>query len=279
MNEIPTRSLIEGMLRDDATIDGAALYGVANTLGMTDQQVRLCIKRMVADGQFTVEGRGRKAVLYATAHLRSTITPELDYVRLMYAQDRGDAPWDGRWHLAAFAVPESSRSSRDALRDRIIRLGGAPLQGGLYVSPHAWEEKINAAATEFGVAGHITTLTTTNLSIAGTKVPRDIALRLWPLDEVDKRHRMLLAFAEPALSALQHASVTERTTIAIALATEFNRALDPDPLLPPELLPQPWIGAGARAAAAACWRELLKSDAPQRMQLFQWYSDVIQEIT
>src|SRR5262245_46056153 len=133
---VPTRILVESMLRADATVDAGELYDVANTLGMSDQQVRLCIKRLVAEGQFVQDGRGRKAVLRATPEMRSTIEPDLEFVRYMYAQDRGQADWDGRWHVVAFAIGESARSARDAMRDAVLRLGGAPVQGGLYVSPN-----------------------------------------------------------------------------------------------------------------------------------------------
>ncbi|MDT0413809.1 transcriptional regulator, partial [Streptomyces sp. DSM 41979] len=83
---VPTRILVESMLRADATVDAGELYDVANTLGMSDQQVRLCIKRLVAEGQFVQDGRGRKAVLRATPEMRSTIEPDLEFVRYMYAQ-------------------------------------------------------------------------------------------------------------------------------------------------------------------------------------------------
>ncbi|WP_354524648.1 PaaX family transcriptional regulator C-terminal domain-containing protein [Mycolicibacterium sp. 624] len=267
------------MIREDATIDSGALYDVANALGMTDQQVRLCIKRLVADGQFTHEGRGRKAVLRATDQVRSTITPDREYVRYMYAQDRGDAPWDGVWHLVAFGVPESTRSARDAMRDAIVGLGGAPIQGGLYVSPNRWENRISSAATELAIDEHVTTLTAADLSVGGIEAPRALADRLWPLDQIAERHRRLLAVAERTLSALVKASPVERLTIAIDLAAEFTLAVEPDPLLPPELLPQPWVGTAARAAVAACWAELLKSDPAQPIRLFRWYSDVIADIT
>lgn len=276
--EVPTRTLVESMLRDDATIDAGALYDVAGELGMTDQQVRLCIKRLVADGQFVQDGRGRKAVLRATDELRSTITPDLDYLRLMYAQDRGDAPWDGRWHVVAFAVPESVRPARDAMRDAIVRLGGAAIQGGLYVSPNDWDSEIADAAGQLAIAEHVTTLTTTDLTVGGTVEPRAAAGLLWPLDDIAERHRRLLTVAERALSALPDAAPTAQLTTAIELAAEFSRAVEPDPLLPPELLPQPWIGVAARARVADCWAELLKSDAPQRIKLFQWYSEVVAEV-
>ncbi|MFB9883397.1 hypothetical protein ACFFMN_36255 [Planobispora siamensis] len=54
--EVPTRTLVEGMIRQDGTIDAGAL-------DMSDQQVRLCIKRLAADGRLIREGRGRKAVV------------------------------------------------------------------------------------------------------------------------------------------------------------------------------------------------------------------------
>ena len=276
--EVPTRTLVESMLRDDATIDAGALYDVAGELGMTDQQVRLCIKRLVADGQFTQDGRGRKAVLRATDELRSTITPDRDYIRFMYAQDRGDAPWDGRWHVVAFAVPESVRAARDAMRDAIVRLGGAAIQGGLYVSPNDWDSEISAAAEQLRISEHVTTMTTADLAVGDLIEPRALAAHLWPLDEIAERHRRLLAVADRALLALPDATATGQQTIAIELAAEFTRAVEPDPLLPPELLPQPWIGAAARAKVAACWAELFKGDAPQRIRVFQWYAEVIDEV-
>src|SRR5687768_5243184 len=97
--EISTRVLVESMIREDMTIAAGELYEVAGALGMTDQQVRLCVKRLVAEGRFTQEGRGRRATLHATAETHREIEPDIDFVRFMYAQDRGEAPWDGTWHL------------------------------------------------------------------------------------------------------------------------------------------------------------------------------------
>ncbi|MGV9818197.1 PaaX family transcriptional regulator C-terminal domain-containing protein [Nocardia xishanensis] len=278
-SDVSTRTVVESMIRADATIDAGELYDVANALGMGDQQVRLCIKRLVAEGRFTQEGRGRKATLRATrATETSALEPDLDFVRYMYEQDRGLAPFDGSWHLVAFAVPESARRARDAMRDTILRLGGAPIQGGLYVSANAWEDRIRAAAEDLGVTDHVTTLTTTDLSIGAVTGARELAERLWPIDRIAEGHRRLLAVAEEILPALRTASRTERLTLSITLAAEFTRAVEPDPLLPPQLLPQPWVGAAARAAVAACWAELSKTEEEQPIRLFRWYSRAIEQI-
>ncbi|MVU77747.1 transcriptional regulator [Nocardia sp. ET3-3] len=266
------------MIREDATIDAAELYDVAAALGMSDQQVRLCIKRLVAEGQFTHEGRGRRAVLRATAETRAVLTPEIEYLRLMYAQDRGLAPWDGVWHLAAFAVPEANRAARDAMRDTIVGLGGVAIQGGLYVSAHGWEDQLRATAGELGIGGQLTTLASTELSIGGSTESSELAARLWPLDRLAAGHERLLGTAERVLSALPSADATARLTLALVLAAEFDRALEPDPLLPPELLPRPWIGATARAAVAECWTELDAAALPP-IRLFRWYARALAEIT
>ncbi|MFC9964521.1 DNA-binding transcriptional regulator [Nocardia ignorata] len=273
--EISTRVLVESMIREDATIDAGELYDVANALGMSDQQVRLCIKRLSAEGRFTQDGRGRKAVLRATELTRATIEPDLEFVRYMYDQDRGQVCWDGRWHLTAFGVPESARQARDAMRDAIVRLGGVPIQGGLYVSANPWEDRIRSTATELGIVAHVTMLTSSDLEIGGISDPRGLAEQLWPLEQIADGHRRLLDTAERVLVQLRTASHTERLTSAVALAAEFTRAMEPDPLLPPQLLPQPWIGTAARAIAAACWAELLKSEPTQPIRLFRWYADVI----
>ncbi|AQU65391.1 PaaX family transcriptional regulator C-terminal domain-containing protein [Streptomyces niveus] len=64
------------------------------------------------------------------------------------------------------------------------------------------------------------------------------------------------------------------------LAAEFSRAMTPDPLLPPELLPHPWPGQGARRLSQECWTALRAlpeaQDTPTPLpRLFHLYSDAI----
>ncbi|MFF7454254.1 PaaX family transcriptional regulator C-terminal domain-containing protein [Kitasatospora sp. NPDC008115] len=286
--EVATRTLVEGMVRADGTIDAGELYGVAGELGMTDQQVRLCIKRMAADGLLVQEGRGRRAVLRETEPARRAAEPEVGFVRHMYAQDAGLAPWDGRWHLVAFAVPESARADRDALREALVRLGGAAVQGGVYVSANDWEPYVEAEVDRLGVRDRVTLLTTTDLRIAGEDDPPALARRLWPLDDLAEGHRRLAALAADRvarLTALARDGAparAEHLAIALELADGFTRATAPDPLLPPELLPRPWPGAEARALTADCWRLLRRAEraAPEPgPRFFQRYDEVMAAVT
>ncbi|MEG8279923.1 PaaX family transcriptional regulator C-terminal domain-containing protein [Streptomyces sp. AHA2] len=285
--EVPTRLLVHALVREDGTVDAAELYGVASLLGMSDQQVRLCVKRLVADGRFTQDGRGRKAVLRAVADPAGALAPDAEYVRHAYRQDAGHAPWDGVWHLFAFAVPEARRTTRDALRDALLHLGAAPLQGGLYVTANPVADIVEAHARHLGVLDSLTFLTSTDLRVGTLTDPAALAAGLWPLPEIATRYERLTALARHCLTELgapqgagNDGPVTAgRLAMAVELATEFTAAMAPDPLLPPELLPKPWPGALARRLTADCWRRLrgTGTDGPAGLRLFRLYGDTFGE--
>ncbi|MFJ3161234.1 PaaX family transcriptional regulator C-terminal domain-containing protein [Streptomyces kanasensis] len=273
--------LVHALVREDGTVAADELYTVAATLGMSDQQVRLCVKRLVAEGRFTHEGRGRRATLHATEETTRALAPRADFVRHAFRQDAGLAPWDGVWHLAAFAVPESARAARDALRETLVHLGGAPLQGGLYVCANAWEPYVEEAAHRLGAHDALTLLTTADLRRGDTRDPAALARSLWPLEEVADRYHRLDGVARARLDQLTGtAELTPPAllTIAVELAAELTRAMEPDPLLPPELLPRPWSGARAREVVARCWAALYRRDhGGARPALFRLYADITRE--
>ncbi|MGW1106437.1 PaaX family transcriptional regulator C-terminal domain-containing protein [Streptomyces sp. NPDC002540] len=277
--QVPTRTLVEALIRTDHTVDTGELYATAPLLGMTDQQVRLCVKRLVTEGRFTQEGRGRKAVLRAIGTTEQALGPDVEFVAHAFRQDAGLAPWDGIWHLVAFAVPESARTARDALRAELTRLGGAAVQGGLYLSANAWEPYVEDQARQLDVLDHLTLLTTDNLRQGDEHEPAALARALWPQEEIADRYQRLASVARPRLRRLQEDADLpgpQRLAIAIELAAEFTRAMEPDPLLPPELLPQPWPGTQARQLVAQCWSLLEEhGEGSEQVSLFQLYRDAI----
>lgn len=261
--EIPTRTLVYALVRPDGSVDAGELYTVAGVLGMTDQQVRLCVKRLVAEGRFTHHGRGRKAVLSASEDTLRIIEPNVEFVRYAFRQDRGLEPWDGTWRLVAFAIPESARSARDALRDAILRLGGAALHGGLYVSANEWTDLVSAEAHRLGVSDAVTLLTSRDLRIGPLDRPTELAAHLWPLTELAERYERLIETTRPRLARLESSADiddVELLTIGVELTVEFSRAMEPDPLLPPELLPTPWPGHQARTLLSQAWNAVTARD-------------------
>lgn len=278
--DVPTRLLVSSMLRHDGSIDVGELYDVANMCRMSDQQVRLCIRRLVDEGKFSHEGRGRKARLVARAG-HTAPHDNMGFVRLAFRQDQGRAPWDGVWRLAAFAVPESARRARDSLREAILFLGGAPVQGGLYVSANSWDEILAAKASRLDVRAALTLASTTDLRVGRESDPPTLAAQLWPIDEVATGYRRLLDVVVPRRDALAGSAPPQGpalTRLAIEVAVAFDEAIVPDPLLPPELLPSPWIGAQARAVVAEVWHLLGRRYDRTQPELFRTYDTMVGEI-
>lgn len=283
---VPTRVLVLGMVHDDGTIHVEELLPVAAACGQSAEQVRSCLRRLVSQGMFTRRGSGKGAVYAATEAGAAELTGGRERTRRAYLQDAAGTGWDGRWRLVAFGVPEAHRAARHSFRDRLLALGGAAVQGGLYVSPHPWERDVRREAAQLGVEDHLALTSTDDLEIAGVRSARALAGRLWPLDEVAARYQAFVAdhrHVPEELEALKarHGRLpdTEFLPLALSMGVAYNRCSSIDPYLPPELLPRPWPGRMARDVVVRSRRLalLLREDA-RRPALFSLFDDLIQTL-
>src|SRR3954471_21614808 len=184
---IPTRVLVMGMAHEDGTILATELYPVAEACGQTPEQVRSCQRRLVSDKWLVRVGAGNAARFEATPLGMAALGANIERTRLAYAQDAADRGWDRQWRLVAFAVPERRRAARDTFRDRLTALGGAAIQGGLYVSAHPWHKDVRAEAERLGVAELVTYAVSDDLAIGEERDPSELARRLWPVDDLAAR--------------------------------------------------------------------------------------------
>lgn len=282
--DIPTRVLVLGMAHHDGTILAAEVYDVADACRQTPDQIRSCLRRLVAEGLFVRDGEGRDAIFHATDAGIEALHATVRRTRLAYHQDAAGRGWDGRWHLVAFAIPEARRAARDALRDRLLELGGAALQNGLYVSPHRWEADVAAAAEELGVRELVTLASTDHLDVGGETDPRVLAARLWPIDALADRYRDFCERYGDIPEALDEMRrhkrrLTEAEFLpgALLVGSKFLECFNEDPLLPPELLPRPWPGRRARDLVARARRaSILVREAHDKPQLFAPFDDLLE---
>jgi phenylacetic acid degradation operon negative regulatory protein len=282
--DIPTRVLVLGMAHHDGTIMADELYPVAEACGQTADQVRSCLRRLVAEGLFLRDGEGREATFRATPDGMRALGASLERTRLAYAQDAAGKGWDRRWRLIAFAIPESKRAARDAFRDHLIVLGGAAIQNGLYVSPHRWEKDALAEADRLGVSEHVTFASSDDLEIAGTRDPREIAAHLWPIEKLATQYQHFIDVYEHIPDALEAMRKEKRRLTeaeflpgALIIGIKFTDCFNVDPLLPPELLPRPWPGRHARELLVRSRRlGILLREDHDKPQLFAPFDDVIE---
>jgi phenylacetic acid degradation operon negative regulatory protein len=283
---IPTRVLVLGMTHEDGTIRSRELYPVAEACGQSPEQVRSCLRRLVSEGLYTRAGTGRDAVYTATDAGATELGSRLQRIRLAYAQDAAGRGWDRRWRLAAFAVPEARRAARDGLRDRLLVLGAAAIQGGLYVAPHPWDDDVRQEAKRLGLEEHLTLASTDELEVGGVRDPRKLATALWPLERVAARYERFIAAHEDVPAQLEERRRrrgrlpdTEFLPFALSIAVAYNACSASDPYLPPELLPRPWPGRLAREIVVRSRRLALqlREDA-SRPALFGFFDTMLETL-
>jgi phenylacetic acid degradation operon negative regulatory protein len=275
--------LVLGLARHDGTILASDAFPVADACGRSAEQVRSCLRRLVSEGLFTRDGVGQKATYRATDTGLAVLGAVSARARLAHTQDVRGRGWDGRWHLVAFAIPEARRGARDALRDQLGGLGGAAVHNGLYVSPHPWEKDVIAAAERVAATYHVTLASTDDLAVGGVTDPPAVAARLWPLDRLAGRYRSFVdrwSHVPADLDSMRRRqeSLPDSAFLpgALAMGLAYQACFDDDPLLPPELLPQPWPGRAARDLLVASRRRALQIRAQHnRPALFRSFDDLI----
>lgn len=279
----PTRLMVLGLAHSDGTVHGIELYRVAQECGISIETVRSAMRRLIAEGLFERNGEGRNAMFPATEAGRAVLAVTQQRHLLAYAQDAAGRGWDRLWRVVSFAIPEARRTERDRFRDHLLALGGAPMQPGLYISPHPWEAEVRADGERLGISGHVSLLTTDDLDMGGITDPRELAGSLWDLDAVADAYRGFIeTYAEVPERLEEMRSRGERLSEhdflpgALHMAIKFNDCFERDPLLPPELLPKPWPGRQARELLARCRRQgvLARSDK-SGPALFSVFDDAI----
>jgi len=280
---VPTRLMVLGLAHRDGSVHGSELYPVAAACGISDETVRSCMRRLIADDLFVRDGEGRDAVFRPTDAGRASLEVTHQRHLMAYAQDAAGRGWDRRWRLVAFAIPESRRAARDAFRDHLRTLGGAAVQPGLYVSPHRWHGEVVEEAARLGIAEHVSTLSTEDLDVGGETNPRVLVDRLWPLAEVARSYEAFISTYRDVPDQLEamrqrHERISEQDFLpgALHIAIRFSECFDADPLLPPELLPRPWPGREAREVLARCRRiGVLAREDKAGPGLFRVFDDAI----
>lgn len=248
-----TRLLVFGMTRRDGQLRMDEVGRVAEQCGFSAEQVRSCVRRLVAEGLYERVRSGR-AALYRTTELTHRALGEFqNRRRRAYQQDVGAAPWDGRWHLVAFAIPEIRRDTRGAFRANLRGLGGAAVQGGLYVSPHPWEAQVRATVKQMEIGDCVSFAASDSLEIGGVSEPRLLAQSLWPIEELRDRYESFLDQYRGVPDALEQLlrdgrSLDDELLVpgVLRMAEAWSHVSELEALLPAELLPQPWPGSEAR---------------------------------
>lgn len=144
-------------------------------------------------------------------------------------------PWDGRWRIVSFDIPEKLKGRRETLRAKIERLGMGRLQESLYITPYDFGTDLQEFIESHGLSDHVIVFEARHTFGEDAK---SLAWRVWQLEQLEERYNELLQ------------SIYKKDMLGkedrINRQIKFEEILLDDPLLPRELLPDDWIGFKVR---------------------------------
>ncbi|MFJ3718638.1 PaaX family transcriptional regulator C-terminal domain-containing protein [Streptomyces sp. NPDC090057] len=202
------------------------LVGLVEPFGVGGSTLRAALSRMVAAGDLR-----RTDAVYRLSD------------RLLARQRRQDEAlrprtraWHGDWEMLVITATGRGPAERADLRTRLTALRLAELREGVWLRP---------ANLDRPLPDGLTRVTLSYTARPGGD-PRDLAVRLWPLEE----------WAATARALLAHATAARRPADRLTAFAAAVRHLLADPVLPAGLLPADWPGEALRAAYADYQREL-----------------------
>ncbi len=147
--------------------------------------------------------------------------------------------WDCRWRLFLFDVPESESAKRKRLTRALCSAGCGCLQGSVWIAPFAPPALEKLVSEDESDCSRLLLL---HAESKGGRVDRQMVEAAWDFAAVDERYRKVMAVLErlPALARKPTREQLDAWTAEERAA--WRAALVADPLLPEELLPDPYLG-------------------------------------
>jgi phenylacetic acid degradation operon negative regulatory protein len=218
-----------------------SLIKIAAEFGLSQQAVRSALSRMSQKGWLRARRVGNRPYYAPTARTRRLLE---EGERRIFG--RRSKPWDGRWRLLVYSIPERKRDVRTELRKQLAWLGYGPLSSGSWLSPHDLRSDLEAVVQRLGLDTFVESFEATH---DGKSTNRDLAARCWDLEGINRRYEAFLARYRPtfeAFSRRQDVADSECFVQRFSLIHEYRKFFFIDPELPTELLPDPWYGSEAR---------------------------------
>jgi phenylacetic acid degradation operon negative regulatory protein len=138
-------------LRRSGPVWVGSLIEFLEKLGLNEGATRTTLSRMVQRGWLASERVGRFSFYHLTEKARRVL--EQGEYRIYHPQ--WDQPWDERWFLVAYSIPEGQRTARERLRARLEWLGFGSLGNGLWISPRNVEAEVAEIGDELGLNGQL----------------------------------------------------------------------------------------------------------------------------
>ncbi|MFI6165057.1 PaaX family transcriptional regulator [Micromonospora sp. PTRAS2] len=241
--------LADYTLRARAALPSAAIVALLAEAGVSTAGARTAISRLARRGVLEGSRQGRRSAYRLSPLAAANLAAGGNWI---VASTAAAVPWDGRWTIVAFSLPQERSAQRRALRGQLRWLGYAPLYDGLWISPHDLTPKARAHLAEL-TPGAVTVFRGRQaaLDALGHRAPVDA----WDIDVISRHYQAFLRRWTPLLPRVRSGRIDGAA--AVRARTEvmdtYRRFPVLDPQLPLELLPTGWPRQRARELFAAVY--------------------------
>lgn len=220
--------------------------------GVNDRLLRTSVFRLAQEG-WLVANRDRRRSSYS-------ILPQA-LPRFERANRRIYAPlevhWDGNWTLLLAAGGQVEAPLRAALRKELLWEGYSMITPGVFGHPAGDAEVLQDMLTRLGAGNKLFACSATALpGVDGRPLP-ELVGEGWDLSGVSAGYQQFIDQFEPLLALTgSELPAGQAFVIRTLLIHAYRRVQLHDPMLPVELLPDPWPGARAYELARALYRAI-----------------------
>lgn len=216
----------------------SSLHEIMRAFRISDTLVRTALSRLVSDGWFERWKVGRNSYYRLTPQGQEAFAQATQRI---YAEPPQE--WRGSFDLLLL----DNGQDRSALRTGLTGIGYGVLGPDLLIAATASSNQTEGALRLSAAPADLATA-------------RRLAERAWPLESIEGRYRRFIDTYAETLAALEGGArfgSLDALLVRILLIHDYRRAVLKDPLLPQELLPDPWAGAAARGLCGTIYKTLL----------------------
>jgi phenylacetic acid degradation operon negative regulatory protein len=215
-----------------------SLIQLAAPFGLTERLVRTSVARLAQDDWLVARRDGRRSEYRLTARGQQRFA---EATQRIYG--KGPASWDGQWTV--LVLPPNGSKQRENLREGLKWLGFGQPSPGVFAHPNSNLQQAREWLRNLDVAGDPLLLKSSSDDIV---VDRAVVAAGWDLGELARRYRRFVdSFAAAETALPSHDVITPEAAFVIRtlLIHEYRKIHLRDPLLPPALLPNGWVGSSA----------------------------------
>lgn len=135
------------------------IHTFSRKMNMGEYQLKSALQSLEKHGyiektndQFLITPKGKRRILFLKLKKRANTKTETR------------PKWSGNWYIVIFDIPESMRSSRDALRFYLKQYGFIRLQNSVFVSPWADFDLLNELRYEYKIEKYVNFLIAKSVS-------------------------------------------------------------------------------------------------------------------